>query len=553
MNEIARRDLLRAFLGAPALWAVGCASRKGQRSIESMDGGLVLRRDKLGHRMRDLASVPAPSSWETHDVCVVGGGVAGLSAVRELSRRGIQDVAVLELDAGAGGTSQGGSLQGRSTQGAKALPHPWGAHYVTVPLAANAPLIAFLGEVGAVEEIGPGGAPIMAEQHLVADPSERVFYRGRWYEGLYPIAGASAEERAEKERFEAEIARWVSFRGADGRPAFALPMSLASRDPRVQELDRVSMREWLDTAGYRSERLRWWIEYACRDDYGTSLANTSAWSVFFYYASRKKSADAPYQEVVTWPSGNAHLVEHMAKNASIRTNHAVVSVANTDQHVELVCLDASGAGEPSVVGIRARYVVMATPQFINARIVRGLEGERLAAAASFSQSPWMVANLYVRERPYGAGFPQCWDNVIYDSPSLGYVVSTHQVGPGYGPTVLTYYYPLIDDDPKVGRRRLLELGWKEWAEVVLSDLERAHPQLRNVVERIDIARWGYGMVRSTPGRIWGGQRELAALPHGRIHFAHSDLSGVALFEEAFDQGSRAGRDVAALMTEAREL
>ena len=114
--------------------------------------------------------------------------------------------------------------------------------------------------------------------------------------------------------------------------------------------------------------------------------------------------------------------------------------------------------------------------------------------------------------------------MIYQSPALGYVVSTHQDGPERGPTVLTYYYPLIDSDPNVARRRLLSLGWKEWAEVVLSDLERAHPALRNQVERIDIARYGHGMVRSTPGRIWDGRRTLAAEPVGRVHFAHSDLS-----------------------------
>ena len=33
-------------------------------------------------------------------------------------------------------------------------------------------------------------------------------------------------------------------------------------------------------------------------------------------------------------------------------------------------------------------------------------------------------------------------------------------------------------------------------------------------------------------------------PRGKIHFAHTDLSGVALFEEAFDHGLRAAREIA---------
>jgi hypothetical protein len=31
---------------------------------------------------------------------------------------------------------------------------------------------------------------------------------------------------------------------------------------------------------------------------------------------------------------------------------------------------------------------------------------------------------------------------------------------------------------------------------------------------------------------------------GRLHFAHTDLSRLALFEEAFDHGLRAAREVA---------
>ncbi len=538
VNELDRRDLLRAFLGAPALWAAGCASRRGQRSIGDIDGGFALRRERLGHRMRDLESVPEPTSWTEVDVAIVGGGVAGLSCMRALRAGGIRNAMLLELDARIGGTAQGGTMP--------ASAHPWGAHYVTVPMASNKPLISLLQEVGAVEEVLPSGEPVMAEQHLCTDPAERIFYRGRWYEGLYPIAGASPEERAQRQRFEDEVDRWVAFRDAHGRRAFSLPMSSCSDDERVRALDSMSMDIWMHKNGFTSPRLRWWVEYACRDDYGTTLADTSAWSVFFYFASRKQRPGADYQEVVTWPEGNARLVSHLRQNISPHASHAVVRVQNTDSGVSLVALDARDPDVPKVVGVRARYVIMATPQFINARIVQGLSEERLAATQSFEQSPWMVANLQLSARPTGAGFPLCWDNVLYDSPSLGYVVATHQSGPDRGPTVLTYYYPLTDSDATIARRRLLELDWKHWSEVVLSDLERAHPGLRNHVDRIDIARWGHGMVRSTPGRIWDGRLQLAAAPHGRIHFAHSDLSGVALFEEAFDQGNRAAGEVLTL-------
>ena len=43
--------------------------------------------------------------------------------------------------------------------------------------------------------------------------------------------------------------------------------------------------------------------------------------------------------------------------------------------------------------------------------------------------------------------------------------------------------------------------------------------------------------------IWGGEREKAMKPYRNIHFAHTDLSGVALFEEAFYHGLRAAGEI----------
>ena len=109
----------------------------------------------------------------------------------------------------------------------------------------------------------------------------------------------------------------------------------------------------------------------------------------------------------------------------------------------------------------------------------------------------------------------------------------------------TYYFPLAEKDVKAERKRLLSLSWAEWTEVILTDLEQAHPYLRRNVKRIDIARYGHGMLRPTPGL----RSHLPSLGKsvGDIHFASADLSGLPLFEEAFDQGRRgAGRVLAKL-------
>jgi hypothetical protein len=155
----------------------------------------------------------------------------------------------------------------------------------------------------------------------------------------------------------------------------------------------------------------------------------------------------------------------------------------------------------------------------------------------------MVANLTLRDRPKSRGFQFAWDNVLHDSPSLGYVVATHQRCVDHGPTVITYYYPLVDVDARAARSRLLSLGRDEWAEVCLADLESAHPDMRERTTELDVMRWGHAMVRPNVGLLWGGARAAAARPFRNVHFASADLSGLALFEEAFDHGIRAAEEV----------
>jgi hypothetical protein len=119
----------------------------------------------------------------------------------------------------------------------------------------------------------------------------------------------------------------------------------------------------------------------------------------------------------------------------------------------------------------------------------------------------------------------------------------HQRGPESGPAVFTYYFPFCESDPRRARQRLLDLDWRASAELTLTDLSIPHPDLRPLVERIDVMRWGHAMIRPTPGFLWGRQRLAAAQPYRNIHFANTDLSGVPLFEEAFYHGIRAAEEV----------
>ncbi|HEV2861644.1 MAG TPA: FAD-dependent oxidoreductase [Pyrinomonadaceae bacterium] len=533
-----RREILAAFLGLP----FALAACRTPEAPPLPEGELVGASDRLGHMLRDgLRPEPAAEAWERAGVVIVGGGAAGLAAAWRFLKAGFEDFVLLELEEAPGGTARSGDEHG-------VVPYPWGAHYLPAPTRENRALVSLLEEMGVVEGADEEGEPVVAEQFLCRDPEERVFYRGRWYEGLYLHAGQSEEDARQLQVFNKEVDAWAGWRDARGRRAFNIPVSTCSDDAEVTALDRLTMAEWMDARGLTSPRLRWLVDYACRDDYGLRTEQTSAWAGLFYFASRMKRPGAEAQSLITWPEGNGRLVRHLYEKARprVRLGLAVADVRPAEgEGVEVVAVSRDGR---QAKGFRASHVVFAAPQFLAKHLIRPYREQPPAHAAEFEYGAWMVANLFLKDRPalsYGS-FPLAWDNVLYESPSLGYVVATHQRGLDRGPTVFTYYYPLTDADPRAARTRLLSAGRDDWAEVALSDLARAHRDIRHLTARLDVMRWGHAMIRPRPDFIWGGARRKAQTPHRRIHFANTDLSGIPLFEEAFDHGLRAAEEILAL-------
>jgi hypothetical protein len=537
MNDrsFSRREVLAALLGMPAALAA-CRSRQ---AVPLPAGEIVGASDAIGHRLRDGLNVNvAGDRWERVGVVIVGGGVAGLSAAWRMLRAGFDDFVLLELEREPGGTARSGQ--------SPVAAYPWGAHYLPAPMKENRALVSLLDEMGILDGSDSSGEPVVAEQFLCRDPEERIFYRGRWYEGLYLRAGASPDDLAQFEAFNAEVSRWVEWRDGRGRRAFAIPVATGSDDAEVTALDKLSMAEWLDRRGWTSPRLRWLIDYGCRDDYGLTLDQASAWAGMFYFASRVVKPGSEAQSLVTWPEGNGRLVSHLFNKtrSKVRLGLAAAEIIPTgssnDRGVDVIAVDSEAQ---SATGFHADRVIFAAPHFLSRYLIRPYREDPPPHMAEFEYGAWMVANLFLKDRPADRGFPLAWDNVLYESKSLGYVVATHQRGIDRGPTVFTYYYPLCDADPREARSRLLNAGWSDWADVTLTDLTRAHSNIRSLVERLDVMRWGHAMIRPRPGFVWSAARREAARPFRAIHFAHSDLSGVALFEEAFYHGCRAAEEI----------
>lgn len=537
--QLSRRGLLSGA-AASAVPAVACG-----RLAAGVPGELKGASMAFGHELQSATlERAAAGEAESIGVAIIGGGPSGLSAAWRLERLGFSDFVVLELEPRAGGTASYG------TDGV--VPHPWGAHYVPVPDVDNHGLVVLLDEMGMLERDAQGRLH-GKERWLIRQPEERVFADGAWHEGLFPEALATPADMAELKRFESETARLVGLRDARGRRAFALPLASASDDAEFTALDRISAATWLDRNGFASPLVRWYVEYACRDDYGASLTRTSAWAMLFYFCARVPSPGAESAPFLSWPEGNGRLVQHLAGVVGnrLRSGALVTDVLPRDDSVELAVLDARTR---KLSRLRARAVIMAAPSFVAARVLRPWREARPSFVAELQYAPWWVANVHLRERPRSKGFPFAWDNVLYDSPSVGYVVATHQALRDRGPTVWTYYRPLWEDDPKDARGKLMSLSQADAAAEVLDDLARAHRDLRAAVERIDVWRWGHAMITPQPGFLFGAARKRAQEPLGRVHFAHSELSGIPLFEEAQARGVTAaevvlrqlGREVPAL-------
>lgn len=521
----------RSFLAAGAALLAGCRLRS-QPPLPP--GEMLSTRHRLGHLMRDGGVAPAGETLKAR-VVIVGAGIGGLCAAWRLRRAGFDDFVMLELEDRPGGNARWGE------NGVSA--YPWGSHYIPLPPAEARSTRLLLAELGVLRGDPHVESPSYDERALVHAPQERIYRHGSWTEGLATLDGRSAEEAAQWRRFQARMREFQSLRGRDGRRAFAIPLEYSSRDESLLALDRVTMAAWLRSEGFTAELVHWVCNYACRDDYGCDYRHASAWAGIHYFACRvAKGRNADADTVLTWPEGNGFVVRRLMERYALRMMPGAL--------VHRVAEDARGVRVSAYLGdqdrpieIRAEHVVWAAPFGFAARAV---EDAALAGAMrGFDYAPWVTANLTLREPPYlHHGAPLAWDNVLYDSPSLGYIVATHQsLASRPGPTVLTWYLPLTQEAPAHARRKLIASSREQWAQAALADLAKPHPEIRDIAERIDVFANGHAMVVPRPGVIWGEARERILARRGRLHFAHADASGLSLFEEACDRGVAAAEAV----------
>lgn len=541
-----------------ALALAGC-----QPAPQALPGGFTGIAMERGHALRQRWAqgvALTPTQQQRTQVLILGAGMAGLAAARALRSAGVEDFALLELEDQAGGNSRGTKLGG--------LACPMGAHYLPLPGAQAREVQDLLEELGLRQR--RAGRWRYDERHLCHSPQERLFFKGQWQEGLLPMEGVGAQTLAQYRRF-AQLVTAQSQAAPFAMPTLRTWQVNKPLAPAHQALDAMVFDDWLAQQGLGDARLRWYLDYCCRDDFGAGSARVSAWAGIHYFASRHgfaapgEEAGAEREAVLTWPEGNGWLSQRLAAPLGTRlhTGLAVLRVAEGRHGVEV---DALHAASGQLWRWQADRCVVALPVFIAARVLQNPPDFLTQAAQGLTWAPWLVANILLdaplQDRP---GAAPAWDNVLYDDPNpggLGYVDAGHQrldLGAQLaGPTVLTYYQAL--GDLPGGRQALQARPWTHWRDGILASLASAHPDIAQRAQRMDITRYGHAMAIPTPGlqgflsqiglqalqdkrhQLSNGERvPLPPTPAtARLAFAHADWSGYSVLEEAFTRGHGAG-------------
>lgn len=478
----------------------------------------------LAHRLR-FPDFPSPVERIRTPILIIGGGVSGLAAAYRLTQQGHTDFLLIDLEEALGGNSRSGQNSFSK--------YPLGAHYLTIPNLSNTALIHFLEKCGIITGRDAQGAPIYDPEQLTFAPQSRLFIKNNWQEGLLPRYGLRDVELQEIERFLAQMNYFQEKKGEDGRYVFDIPLRQASQQSEYHALDQCSMHDWMRKEGYLSDHLYQYVNYCCRDDYGLGLKDVSAFAGIHYFAARKHDLKQYADVVLTWQEGNSRLISHLERyiQGKISTGKLAYNIAIKDTFVEVAVYDAREKKSSLIV---ADHVINCCPQFVN----QYLMPDRTLDVKTCAYVPWIVATVVLKKFPFADGAPLAWDNVIQGAKGLGYVYAQHQsVGQFSSPFVISYYHSLDDPDTRKARRELFEKTEQQWKDFIIADLSIAHFGIENEIESIEIFRHGHGMICPTPGYLFSNAKKQMARPIAdKVFFAHTDLSGISIFEEGFYQG-----------------
>ena len=325
---IDRREVLRrgaALAATVALPGLGCQTRGGGDSA--------------------VLNVPPPALNSSVNVAIVGAGLAGLSCAWELLKSGVK-VVVYEASPRVGG---------------RVVTEPFGAMFCELGgeliVAGDEHMIALADEFGLeVERLNAAGIGMDRRTYFA---NGRIYDEKELIRSFRPLAESILKD-----------SRALTFQGELVSPTYDSPVA---KRPRVMQLDRMSLAEYLDRQKQVDKWLRDLIAAAYVAEYGREPSDQSALNLILLISPDTSHGLQIYGDDAAAThrikGGNGRLVTALANAVSagrpIEYGHALTAVREQATGIQLAFNGPSGTKE-----VTAEVVVMALP----ISVLRGVDG-----------------------------------------------------------------------------------------------------------------------------------------------------------------------------------
>lgn len=509
-SEESRRVDRRGFLRSGLAGALGAVllSRRASEAEAAPDGYRVTGWSgdsyKHPHRFRD-GFAPKPSGRpERHEVVVVGGGLAGLTAA---FRTRHTDLLVLERADEFGGNAKARRFNG--------LDYNIGSAYLTGIEGEHGKLY---GELG-------------LEMTALKEPVDRWYRGGRWFDGMWHDEAIRRQPPALQKAMAGLKRALKQLVESKDFPQSPYQLSTAA----ALKLDRIPFAAWLKP--YAHPELMTLINAYCYSAMGASAKVVSAYGGINFYSEILGKA-------YSFPAGNAEVARALARGVDaagkrrIRTGCYVYRVIpRGDDRAEV---HYHWQGEARIA--EAKRVILSVPYFIASRLIEDLSPGQRYALGCQRYASYIVANL-------------CFDRVVaaagYDnwSPSRAgfqdYVPadwSARATGDRdpTGGQVVALFAPC--KHPVLGRFKMMTGSPAQLARPLVDRFFRLHPEAKAHLREVHMTRWGHAFLINRTG-VYTQWLPRIRKQVGPIHLAHSDGQGVPAVESSVHEAITAARRI----------
>ncbi|HTS13436.1 MAG TPA: FAD-dependent oxidoreductase [Candidatus Limnocylindrales bacterium] len=421
------------------------------------------------HQVRDGYVFQHPPVSERHDVVIVGGGVSGMSAAYFLRSF---DFLLLEKEPHWGGNAYLETYEGQAFATGSAFDEK---NTASDRLA---------------RELGLDPLPIDSPDPTIVGGK---WIADTWRTGLdelpYP---ASVRESFKK---------------------FRKQMLALDPEKDAAHLDSIPLTNYLRDCA--PEVTAWWDAYG-PSNWGAKAADTS---VLVAASDLHQMAGDDPDPRVTLPGGNGALAQQLAEvlhqkfAGQMQAGATTVGVEPAKDEVRVTFMQNG-----QLRTVAAKFVVMATPKFITARLVSDLREDQYDAMTSIRYCPYPVINMIFDRPVYKKAYDTWCPGLSFTDIVVADWVSLKQPQYRQKNNILTFYTPMAISQ----RKELLhEDSCRKIASTVLADFQKLLPEFAVDPIEVRLYRRGHPMFMATPGNF---TRTLPAASRAmeRVFFANTD-------------------------------